>query len=33
MAGDVVYSKIAEKFEYPGSTNLIKYLKVLFTAE
>ena len=30
MAQDDVYEKIAEIFEYPGSQNLIKYLKVLF---
>lgn len=30
MANDTVYEKIAEIFEYPGSKNLIKYLKVLF---
>ncbi len=28
-----VYEKIAEIFEYPGSQNLIKYLKVLFKPE
>jgi NAD-dependent dihydropyrimidine dehydrogenase PreA subunit len=33
MAGNEVYSKIAETFEFPGSVNLIKYLKVLFTPE
>jgi ferredoxin len=33
MTSDVVYSKIAETFEFPGSANLIKYLKVLFKPE
>jgi len=33
MAKDDVYEKIAEIFEYPGSQNLIKYLKVLFKPE
>jgi formate hydrogenlyase subunit 6/NADH:ubiquinone oxidoreductase subunit I len=33
MESNDVYSKIAETFEYPGSMNLIKYLKVLFTPE
>jgi formate hydrogenlyase subunit 6/NADH:ubiquinone oxidoreductase subunit I len=28
-----VYEKIAEIFEYPGSRNLIKYLKILFKPE
>ena len=28
-----VYEKIAEIFEFPGSQNLIKYLKVLFRPE
>lgn len=33
MAKDDVYEKIAEIFEYPGSQNLIEYLKVLFKPE
>ncbi|MBN1191854.1 MAG: 4Fe-4S binding protein [Dehalococcoidales bacterium] len=33
MASEEVYGRIAETFEHPGSTNLIKYLKVLFTPE
>jgi NAD-dependent dihydropyrimidine dehydrogenase PreA subunit len=33
MAGDKIYNKIAEIFEYPGSQNLIKYFKVLFKPE
>jgi ferredoxin len=33
MANNGIYEKIAEIFEYPGSQNLIKYLKVLFTPE
>ena len=33
MAKDDVYEKIAEIFEYPGSKNLNKYLKVLFKPE
>ena len=33
MAKDDVYEKIAGIFEYPGSQNLIKYLKVLFNPE
>jgi Na+-translocating ferredoxin:NAD+ oxidoreductase subunit B len=33
MASDVIYSKIAETFEYEASEKLIKYLKVLFTPE
>jgi len=33
MASDAVYSKMTEIFEFPGSQNLIKYLKVLFTPE
>lgn len=33
MAKDDVYEKIAEIFEYSGSQNLIKYLKVLFKPE
>jgi len=33
MANNDIYEKIAEIFEYPGSQNLIKYLKVLFTPE
>jgi formate hydrogenlyase subunit 6/NADH:ubiquinone oxidoreductase subunit I len=33
MASNDVYSKIAEIFEYPGSHNLIKYLKILFKPE
>ncbi len=33
MANQEIYEKITEIFEYPGSQNLIKYLKVLFTPE
>ncbi len=33
MVSNEVYSKIAEIFEFPGSQNLIKYLKVLFKPE
>lgn len=33
MASNDVYSRIAETFKFPGSKNLIKYLKVLFTPE
>jgi len=33
MANNDIYEKIAEIFEYPGSQNLIKYLKILFTPE
>jgi len=33
MANDDIYEKIAEIFEYPGSKNLIKYLKILFKPE
>jgi formate hydrogenlyase subunit 6/NADH:ubiquinone oxidoreductase subunit I len=33
MANNNIYEKIAEIFEYPGSQNLIKYLKILFTPE
>jgi len=33
MAKNDIYEKIAEIFEYPGSQNLIKYLKILFTPE
>jgi ferredoxin len=33
MANNGIYDKIAGIFEYPGSRNLIKYLKVLFTPE
>jgi ferredoxin len=33
MANNDIYKKIAEIFEYPGSQNLIKYLKVLFKPE
>jgi len=33
MASNDVYSMIAKTFEFPGSKNLIKYLKVLFTPE
>jgi len=33
MVKNEVYSQIAETFEYQGSVNLIKYLKVLFTPE
>jgi formate hydrogenlyase subunit 6/NADH:ubiquinone oxidoreductase subunit I len=33
MANNYIYEKIAEIFEYPGSQNLIKYLRILFTPE
>ncbi|HYA42131.1 MAG TPA: 4Fe-4S binding protein [Syntrophobacteraceae bacterium] len=33
MASNDIYEKIAETFEFPGSKNLIKYLKVLFKPE
>lgn len=33
MSKTDVYEKIAEVFEYPGSQNLIKYLKILFKPE
>ena len=33
MANNEVYERIAEIFDYPGSQNLIKYLKVLFKPE
>jgi ferredoxin len=33
MAKNDVYEKITEIFDYPGSQNLIKYLKVLFKPE
>ncbi len=33
MAKNDIYEKIAEIFEFPGSKNLIKYLKLLFTPE
>jgi formate hydrogenlyase subunit 6/NADH:ubiquinone oxidoreductase subunit I len=33
MKSNDLYGKIAETFEFPGSVNLIKYLKVLFTPE
>jgi ferredoxin len=33
MVKNDIYEKIAEIFEYPGSQNLIKYLKILFTPE
>jgi NAD-dependent dihydropyrimidine dehydrogenase PreA subunit len=33
MANNGIYEKIAEIFEYPGSQNLIKYLKILFKPE
>ena len=33
MVNKEIYEKITEIFEYPGSQNLIKYLKVLFTPE
>ncbi len=33
MANDGIYEKVAEIFDYPGSVNLIKYLKVLFKPE
>lgn len=33
MAGDEVYTRIAEVMEYKATPNLIKYLKVLFTPE
>jgi NAD-dependent dihydropyrimidine dehydrogenase PreA subunit len=33
MVKNEVYTQIAKTFEYPGSVNLIKYLKVLFTPE
>ena len=33
MANNDIYEKIAEIFEYPGSQNLIRYLKILFAPE
>ena len=33
MADNKIYEKVAQTFEHPGSPNLIKYLKVLFTPE
>jgi ferredoxin len=33
MASNDIYEKIAETFDFPGSQNLIKYLKVLFKPE
>jgi NAD-dependent dihydropyrimidine dehydrogenase PreA subunit len=33
MAKNNIYEMIAKIFEYPGSENLIKYLKILFTPE
>ena len=33
MTKNDVYEKIAEIFEYPGSQNLVKYLKILFKPE
>ena len=33
MAENDIYEKVAEIFEYPGSRNLIKYLKILFKPE
>jgi ferredoxin len=33
MVGDKIYSQIAEIFEFPGSRNLVEYLKVLFKPE
>jgi formate hydrogenlyase subunit 6/NADH:ubiquinone oxidoreductase subunit I len=33
MTKEDIYEKIAEIFEYPGSRNLIKYLKILFKPE
>jgi len=33
MVNEKIYEKIAEIFEYPGSKNLIKYLKILFKPE
>ena len=33
MASDDIYEKVAEIFDYPGSRNLIKYLKILFKPE
>jgi ferredoxin len=33
MPKNDIYEKIAEIFEYPGSQNLIKYFKILFTPE
>lgn len=33
MADQEIYARIAEAFDHPGSQNLIKYLKVLFSPE
>jgi len=33
MTSNDIYEKIAEIFDYPGSQNLIKYLKILFKPE
>jgi NAD-dependent dihydropyrimidine dehydrogenase PreA subunit len=33
MSGNDVYNKVAEIFDFPGSVNLVKYLKILFKPE